>query len=313
MKLVSSLKNRFLIIILLIVGFYTAFVISSDVSKISEYFLEIKVELLAIILILQLVSLSIRSYRQKIFLNHLGLKLSFISNFKIYLGSMSLIFTPGGSGTMIKSHFLKEHFGSSYSKFMPIALIERYHDLLAVNTILFLSLIFYYNWASVLIVSISSILLVVIFVIIKNKTLLMKIQKKFSTIKFVNKFIPNSEFNESIELLSKSRIFSLGWLIGISSWVVDATAVYFGFLAFNLDFEFLHTFQIYFTSLSYGAISLLPGGIGLTESSFLGLLTSNGLDYSISSSLVLFVRLTTIWFATVLGFIAMRFILRKNI
>ena len=143
--------------------------------------------------------------------------------------------------------------------------------------------------------------------------MLIKTQKKLTTIKFLNRFIPNSEFNESIELLSKSKIFSLVWLIGISSWAVDAIAVYFGFLSFNLDFEFLHTFQIYFTSLSYGAISLLPGGIGLTESTFLGLLTSNGLDYSISSSLVLFVRLTTIWFATVLGFIAMRFIFRKNL
>jgi glycosyltransferase 2 family protein len=312
MKLDSSLKNRFLIIILLIVAFYAAFVIFFDVSKILEYFLQIKVELLVIILILELISLSIRSYRQKIFLNHLGLKLSFVSNFKIYLGSMSLIFTPGGSGTIIKSHFLKEHFGSSYSKFLPIALIERYHDLLAVNTILFLSLIFYYNLASILIVSISSTLLVSVYIIIKNKTLLLKVQKKLSTIKFLNRFIPNSDFNESIELLSKSKIFSLGWLIGIFSWTVDAIAVYFGFLAFNLNFELIHTFQIYFTSLSYGAISLLPGGIGLTESSFLGLLTSNGLDPSISSALVLFVRLTTIWFATILGFIAIRFVLRKN-
>jgi len=313
MKLISSLKNRFLIILLIVVAFYVIFTISSDISKISEYFLQIKVELLVIILILELVSLLIRSYRQKIFLNHLGLKLSFVSNFKIYLGSMSLIFTPGGSGTIIKSHFLKENFGSSYSKFMPIALIERYHDLLAVNTILFLSLIFYYNLASAFIVGVSSTLLIVIFLIIKNKTLLVKTQKKLTNVKFLNKFIPNSEFNESLELLSKSKIFSLGWLIGIFSWIIDATAVYFAFLAFNLDFEFLHTFQIYFTSLSYGAISLLPGGIGLTESSFLGLLTSNGLDFSISSSLILFVRLTTIWFATILGFIVMRFILRKNL
>ena len=294
-------------------AFYVIFTISSDISKISEYFLQIKVELLVIILILELVSLLIRSYRQKIFLNHLGLKLSFVSNFKIYLGSMSLIFTPGGSGTIIKSHFLKENFGSSYSKFMPIALIERYHDLLAVNTILFLSLIFYYNLASAFIVGVSSTLLIVIFLIIKNKTLLVKTQKKLTNVKFLNKFIPNSEFNESLELLSKSKIFSLAWLIGLSSWIIDAIAVYFAFLAFNLDFEFLHAFQIYFTSLSYGAISLLPGGIGLTESSFLGLLTSNGLDFSISSSLILFVRLTTIWFATILGFIVMRFILRKNL
>jgi len=61
----------------------------------------------------------------------------------------------------------------------------------------------------------------------------------------------------------------------------------------------------------YGTISFLPAGIGVTEGIFIGLLLSNNLELSIATSLILFIRLTTIWFYTFLGFIALKLTIKR--
>ncbi len=62
----------------------------------------------------------------------------------------------------------------------------------------------------------------------------------------------------------------------------------------------------------FGAISLIPGGVGVVEGGFTVLLTQQSLPLSLAISIVIFIRLTTVWFATIIGFIAMYFNMRKK-
>jgi len=57
----------------------------------------------------------------------------------------------------------------------------------------------------------------------------------------------------------------------------------------------------------------LPGGIGVTEEVFDYLLVNQGLDLSIASALVIFTRLTTLWSATIIGFIFTRYALKQKV
>ncbi len=61
-----------------------------------------------------------------------------------------------------------------------------------------------------------------------------------------------------------------------------------------------------------GALSMLPGGLGATETSIIGLLNLKGVDFSLAYSLTLLIRLMTLWFATLLGVISLFLIERKN-
>ena len=53
-----------------------------------------------------------------------------------------------------------------------------------------------------------------------------------------------------------------------------------------------------------------PGGIGVTELSFIQLLSNYDIELSLISALIIFIRLTGIWFATALGFFAIKSILK---
>ena len=46
---------------------------------------------------------------------------------------------------------------------------------------------------------------------------------------------------------------------------------------------------------------MLPGGLGSTEATIIGLLKIKGVEINLASSLTLIIRLMTLWFATLLG------------
>jgi len=306
------LKDKGIGIIIIIMIVYIGIIFYSDISKISATFFEIRYEFVGIILSLELISLMLRSYRQKKFLESSGIKLSFLANFKICLIGMAMLVTPGGAGMLIKSHFLKKKFGLSISKTAPTVFAERYHDFLALTTILIFSLIFTFTIEAAISGVIAFVLLIIVYIIFTNNKWLKKIEEKIRKIKFFkNSFPANLEITNSVNSLKTRNSMISGWLISTILWSIDAIAIYFGFVAFNLEIGIFEAVQIFFTALMYGTISFLPAGIGVTEGVFIGLLLSNNLELSIATSLILFIRLTTIWFYTLLGFIALKLTIKR--
>ena len=312
MKIFTVLKDKGIGIIIIIMIVYIGIIFYSDISKISATFFEIRYEFVGIILSLELISLMLRSYRQKKFLESSDIKLSFLANFKICLIGMAMLVTPGGAGMLIKSHFLKKKFGLSISKTAPTVFAERYHDFLALTTILIFSLIFTFTIEAAISGVIAFVLLIIVYIIFTNNKWLKKIEEKIRKIKFFkNSFPANLEITNSVNSLKTRNSMISGWLISTIIWSIDAIAVYFGFVAFNLEIGIFEAVQIFFTALMYGTISFLPAGIGVTEGVFIGLLLSNNLELSIATSLILFIRITTIWFYTLLGFIALKLTIKR--
>lgn len=312
MKIFTVLKDKGIGIIIIIMIVYIGIIFYSDISKISATFFEIRYEFVGIILSLELISLMLRSYRQKKFLESSDIKLSFLANFKICLIGMAMLVTPGGAGMLIKSHFLKKKFGLSISKTAPTVFAERYHDFLALTTILIFSLIFTFTIEAAISGVIAFVLLIIVYIIFTNNKWLKKIEEKIRKIKFFkNSFPANLEITNSVNSLKTRNSMISGWLISTILWSIDAIAIYFGFVAFNLEIGIFEAVQIFFTALMYGTISFLPAGIGVTEGVFIGLLLSNNLELSIATSLILFIRLTTIWFYTLLGFIALKLTIKR--
>ena len=312
MKIFTVLKDKGIGIIIIIMIVYIGIIYYSDISKVSATFFEFRYEFVGIILSLELISLMLRSYRQKKFLESSGIKLSFLANFKICLIGMAMLVTPGGAGMLIKSHFLKKKFGLSISKTAPTVFAERYHDFLALTTILIFSLIFTFTIEAAISGVIAFVLLIIVYIIFTNNKWLKKIEEKIRKIKFFkNSFPANLEITNSVNSLKTRNSMISGWLISTILWSIDAIAIYFGFVAFNLEIGIFEAVQIFFTALMYGTISFLPAGIGVTEGVFIGLLLSNNLELSIATSLILFIRLTTIWFYTFLGFIALKLTIKR--
>ncbi len=56
-----------------------------------------------------------------------------------------------------------------------------------------------------------------------------------------------------------------------------------------------------------GAVSFLPGGLGGAEAAMLTLLIYGGLELPEAAAVTLVIRITTLWFAVLLGLLSMYF------
>ena len=173
--------------IILSVLLYVLIVIVTDFKEFLTEIQNIDLSYLPMILSIILVSISIRSIRQRIMLQDLGISISLFESWKLFIAGLSMLITPGGSGELIKSHFLKRNHNESLSKTMPYVFVERFHDFLSIVVLLLITIIFVWQLESIIIVLIGLGILTVILVSITNKKFLFWLQSKLERIKFFKK------------------------------------------------------------------------------------------------------------------------------
>mgnify|MGYP003995069151 FL=1 len=129
-----------------------------------------------------------------------------------------------------------------------------------------------------------------------------KLEKVFDSI--------SKSYDGMYEMLDPKTTIKV-WIIGIIAQVFFVLSMYFVFLAFGQDFEFIFTTEIVYASILFGAISLFPGVVGLTEITIVNFLTNKGMEISLATSITIMLRLVTIWFSTIIGLITTKIFLKE--
>jgi len=305
------MSKKFLSIFIILI-FYIIIIAYSDFNKFSENILQFHFEYLPLILGIIFASMLVKGIRQKFLLKKIGIELSTKNSIILYLAGMSMIITPGGSGELIKSYYLKKQNGYSQSKTFPLVFVERFYDLLAIVSIIFFTLIFFQIFESFIVATFALGFLAVVYFSMRSKKFFSFLSKFFIKIPKLSKFVKNIEESySSFQSLTTSNI-PKNWLLSLLAFGLDAIAVYFVFIGFGLDFDFVFTTMINFSSLLFGVLTLVPAGIGVTEVSFVSFLTQEGISLSLATSIIVMIRLTSIWFATGIGFFTTKLLLSKK-
>ena len=303
-----------LIIIFLMVIFYSVLSIYSGIDDISENFKSMNFHYVLPIIGVVLASIIFRSWIQKLLLEEIQVKLSIKDNFLLFLSGLALIISPGGTGQVIKSYFLKEKYGISISKSIPVILFERYYDLISVTALVIISICIIFSFEAFIVSIFALIIIFIVSIALRKESLftkLLSLQKKIMFMKQLE--INERELYLSVKLLNN---YSLVWKISVLTILItfwDGIAIYMGFLSFGMDIGYFEATQFYYTSLILGVMSLIPGGMGVLEGGFT-ILSSKYLEMALAVSIIIFIRLTTIWFTTFLGMIvAFRTLFRHKI
>jgi len=111
---------------------------------------------------------------------------------------------------------------------------------------------------------------------------------------------------DTIHFLLKPKLYAKSIGYSVTAWLIESFAVYLIFLGFNIDLNLPTVILIFAVSSIIGGLSMLPGGIGLTEGGMIGLLLLEGIDYTSAISVVLLVRIVTLWFSVAIGLIVLK-------
>ncbi len=100
----------------------------------------------------------------------------------------------------------------------------------------------------------------------------------------------------------------IGTFISFMAWFAECLGLYFVLDVFSktslVEVDILVATFIYGFSTLIGAIAMLPGGLGVTEASITGLLVILKIPKDISAASTIIIRIATLWFAVILGVIA---------
>jgi len=303
-----KLKKNFLVIIVAAVGIYAIFLFISDYNIISEKITFFQSEYLIPILLVVSSSWIPLILKWHLLLKKNDIKIPIRKSILIWFSGSALTITPGQIGELIKSQLIKNIFNISRSKTAPVIFAEKFYDLIGAIIVSIIGIIVLDIDQNLIFLSLF--ILFVLFFLIYYRPVFESILKRIIKLKYFSKFSDN--LDESYKIVKNStspRISLISITLSISYWIIISFSVYLILLAFNIEsLSFLKSIAIYPTSVLVGVASFIPGGIGVTEGSLAGLLTLQGIDVSLALVLSVIIRIFTMWFTILIGFIGLKLI-----
>ena len=301
------LDNRLILVLVAVVGIYAIFLFISDFSIISEKISNFKVNYLPLILFLVTASWIPLIIKWHFLLKNSEVNIPLTKSIAVWFAGVAFEITPGHVGVLMKSQILKTSFNISRTKTVPIIIVEKAYELIgailaSVIGIIVLGMEFY-----LIIIAISG--LIVIFFFMYHKPASELFFNRITKLKFFSKYVENiSEFYEIVKKSTNVKVATICILLALTYWFMVSAAAYYTLIAFDVNIlDYLKVLAIYTTSSLLGAISFIPGGIGVTEGSITGLFTLNGIDVSTALILSVMIRILTLWYSVGVGFIALKF------
>ena len=298
--------NKIIIIVIAVVGLYATFLIASDINTIADKISSFKIEFLPIIIILVTCSWFVLFTRWHLLLMNSKIFIPKKNSFIIYLSGIALTIIPGKVGELVKSQLLKTKFGIPRSKTVPIVILEQFYTLVGLIVISFFGI--WYFELGTYVIGFFTAVLVFSFILISSKRIFNKLMVILEKRKITSKFVePLSLSYDTVRKSIRGPIVFYAIALTSIFWLLEAVTVYFVLLSFGVDgIEFLMVIPTYATSIMLGFLSFLPMGLGVVEGSLASFFSLQGIEVSLSLTLVIIIRVFTRWYGVAVGFVALR-------
>jgi uncharacterized protein (TIRG00374 family) len=304
--LIGKLKKKVLVSIVIAGIIYLAFTFYADHKKVLTAFTQFDWYLLPPLLLLSLLNYFTRFLKWDYYLSVIKVQIKRIDSLSIFMSGLIMSITPGKIGELLKSYLVKEVTNEPISKTAPVIFAERVTDFLS---LLIISIVgaYTFDYGIALSVGVSAFFIILI-IIISNKRLCLNILSYLERVAILKKYLISihNTYESSYQLLKPKPLFMMT-IVSLVAWGFECLGYYLILLNFNIDFG------IFWTSFSYafatiaGAVSMLPGGIGVTEGSLTFLLANKGISNSTAVATTLLVRVITLWFAVLVGVVSVFF------
>ena len=310
----KRLLSRVLLGVAAGVAVYVAFSIWADARSVGEALAGFSWSAAGWAVLLAAANYLVRFVRWHYYLRVLRLSVPAGESFLVFLGGFALTVTPGKLGEAVKALLLRESRGIPAARTAPIVVAERFTDLVGLLLLAAVGAFTFEVDRSFLVV--AGVLIVIGLVVVSVEPLARLAIALCARIPGIRRFSAKmGEFYETTAALLKPGPLVLAVVLSVVSWYFECLAFWVvvrGFPGAHIDHQ-AATF-IYATMTIAGALSFLPGGLGVTEAGMLGLLAKLGVGTGrgVAAAATFVTRLCTLWFAVVVGLLALVIFARKT-
>ncbi|WP_018174520.1 MULTISPECIES: lysylphosphatidylglycerol synthase transmembrane domain-containing protein [unclassified Thioalkalivibrio] len=259
---------------------------------------------LLLALSLSLVNYSLRFTRWQLYLRRLGHHVPLRRSAHIYLAGFALTTTPGKAGEALRGVLLKRRhvpYPDSFAAFVS----ERLSDLIAVVLLSMLGFTLVAQGGWLILAGASAVALAL--VILSWRRPLARLQtwtdrpgqRLWRTVHHLATILLQARRCHRPTLLAGATILS------VVAWSAEALAFWWILNAMGFEASFAFAAFVFALAMLAGALSFLPGGLGGTEAVMVGLLLLHDMPAADAVAATMLIRFTTLWFAVILGLIAL--------
>ena len=307
MSLLHRLRRKLIFAIILGACVFLFISIYSGFDEFTHSLASFNLWLLPVVVGLAFLNYILRFLKWDYYLRLLGIKIEKKQSFKIFLAGLTMTISPGRFGEVVKSLFVKMVEGSAVARTAPIVVAERFTDFIAFLILSAWGAATFATGGKVLLIGAAITVLVI--VIVGSRRLAEPLLALVGRLPLLKRFTDKAtEAYESMYQLIRLRRLVPAVGLSIVSWFCECVAFYVVLEALDITrfASFGDAVFIYAFSTLAGAITMMPGGIGLTEVSLTGLLLrlTQCPDKSAAAAATIIIRLCTLWFAVIVGIIA---------
>jgi uncharacterized protein (TIRG00374 family) len=218
-----------------------------------------------------------------------------------FLGGFAMTMTPGRLGELVRLRWLSRETGIALETAAPLVLVDRAADLAAAGFLLALSVsLSTAGLAGALPVALAAIAISVI----ATRPLLLQslVTLLYRTLGFwPRSFARLRHAARSLKPFSSGRVAPLALALGASGWFAECYAFHLLLGWFGADIGLWAGVGIFLFAMMTGGATGLPGGLGGAEAAMIALLGLQGVSLAVAVPVTAIIRLTTLWFAILVG------------
>ncbi len=256
------------------------------------------------LLALSLVNYSLRFVRWQHYLHLLGGAPAWRPSLRIYFAGFALTTSPGKLGELLRGALLKP-YGIGLLASTAAFFSERCADLMGILILSSLGFWHYPAGASLLLAIVAGVGVLLLAVQYPGWIALVE---RWSEGRRGRLFVLLGHLCQLV--LSFRRCFAwptlaLALVLGVAAWGAEALAFHWLLVRLDCQVSLPMAVFIYSFAMLIGGLSFLPGGLGGSEAVMIGLLVWQGVAHPLAVTVTLITRLATLWFAVVLGIVAL--------
>ncbi len=276
-----------------------------DLRQVETSILTFDWRLYPLALLFTLGNYGLRFLKWHFYLGQIGArKLSVLESLRLFLAGFPLAVTPGKVGEVLKGVWVNQKTGVPVGRTVSVVVAERISDGMAVLMLSVAGVLAYPRYWPAFAVVLA--ILVSVIVISQIRPLALAILSRIERLPIANRAVHGlREFYEGSYMLFRPGPTLLAVGLGTISWLGEGIGFYLILLGLgmppSLQLAATAVFILAFATV-LGAVSALPGGLGVSEASIAGMLTLLlGAEPALATTATLLIRLATLWFGVGLG------------
>jgi glycosyltransferase 2 family protein len=311
---VRKLLSRVIAGVVVGVAVYVAFSVWADAGRVAEALSGFHWHAAVLGLGLAAANYLLRFVRWQYYLRVLSLRVPLGESLLVFLSGFALTVTPGKLGEAIKAILLRQSRGIPAARTAPIVIAERVTDLIALLILATLGAFTFQIDRRFLVV--GAVVTGAGILAITFEPIARPLRHLAGRVPGLRRFASRlEEFHRSAATLLALGPLLVAVFLAVASWALECVAFWEVVRGFpDAHVGLLAATCIYALMTVVGALSFLPGGLGVTEAGMLTLLVryGTGTDRAVAAASTFVTRAVTLWFAVLVGLVALIIFLRRS-